>query len=398
MPEAYNCPHCGAAIDIHAGHTDPVIRCSFCNNTSVVPEQFLTKQQAPPQIFIQSSSPTPVAMQSSGRSGCAISMVAVVLLLVIGGVAAGVFLFLMPLGRLANDASPFDGDVPFSEDSDGFILPTPEAIAEEAGFASVTLQFGGEGTGPGFFEDARTVAVDGEGFIYVGDRTDPARIQRFEADGTFITQWTLDNETPLTDLTVDRQGVVYAVYQGDIHRFDGATGEALGIINYAEGWGFDSVYPTADGGLVAGWYKNRDDVVVFDANGQATLTIREAISSVTGDPELTTYVAMDGLGTIYALGSFNEAVFVFNPDGSYSNRFGGEGDEPGQFTAVLDIAIDGQGRIYVSDFKGILVFDSDGRYLDMIDVDGPSFGLFFDDANNLYVAARTRIYKYVLNE
>ena len=53
------------------------------------------------------------------------------------------------------------------------------------------------------------------------------------------------------------------------------------------------------------------------------------------------------------------------------------------------IAVDNQGRIYVSDFKGIQVFDPTGRYLNLIDVPGAVFGMAFDDQNNLYVVTNT---------
>ena len=92
-------------------------------------------------------------------------------------------------------------------------------------------------------------------------------------------------------------------------------------------------------------------------------TIRAAISSVTDDSELDTHVAVDGLGNIYALGTFNNAVFKFSPDGKFMTRFGDAGDQPGQFRAPSAIAVDGKGRVYVSDFKGVQVFDSNGRYL-----------------------------------
>ncbi len=59
---------------------------------------------------------------------------------------------------------------------------------------------------------------------------------------------------------------------------------------------------------MAAWYKNRDDIVRFNAQGQVVRTIRAAISSVTEESELDTHVAVDGLGNIYALGTFSNAV------------------------------------------------------------------------------------------
>jgi streptogramin lyase len=218
----------------------------------------------------------------------------------------------------------------------------------------------------------------------------------FDSSGQFISLWMIDAQTPLRGLSADRRGTVYVVQGGEIFRHEGESGRLLGQVEYAEGRGFDDVAVTADGGLVAAWYKNRDDIVRFDAQGNLVQTIPAAISGQSGDSELDTRVAVDGLGNIYALGTFNRAVFKFAPEGRFITRFGSHGDEPGQFGAPNGIAVDGQSRVYVSDFKGIQVFDSDGRYLDLIDVDGPAFGMAFNDQGELFVAARHKVIKYVL--
>jgi sugar lactone lactonase YvrE len=77
------------------------------------------------------------------------------------------------------------------------------------------------------------------------------------------------------------------------------------------------------------------------------------------------------------------------------NRFGGEGDNPGQFHAPEDIVVDGQGRVYVSDIKGVQIFNRDGRYLGMIKVDGAAFGMAVDNQDNLYVITNhPTVYKF----
>jgi streptogramin lyase len=138
---------------------------------------------------------------------------------------------------------------------------------------------------------------------------------------------------------------------------------------------------------VASWYKNRDDIVRISRNGRDVLVIQEAISSASGESELSTRVAVDGLGNIYALGTFNNAVFKFTPEGRYVTRFGSDGDEPGQFRAPYAIAVDHQGRVYVSDINGIQVFDSEGRYLKAIRVEGVAFGMTFNAQNELLVVS-----------
>jgi streptogramin lyase len=260
-------------------------------------------------------------------------------------------------------------------------------------FAKLIFSFGGPGIGQGLFNDARSVAVDGQGFLYVADYTG-GRIQRFNRKGEFLSLWVVDPKRPLTGLAADRQGIVCVVQKGEIVCYRGETGELLGEVAYDEGWGFQQVTATADGGWVASWYRNRDDIVRFNAQRVAMLTIKAALSGVTDDSELDIRVAVDGLGNIYALGTFHNAVYKFNLGGKYISRFGSDGDEPGQFRAPSAIAVDGQGRVYVADFKGIQVFDSEGRYLGRIGVTGPASGLAFDGQGYLWVAARTNVYQY----
>jgi len=262
-------------------------------------------------------------------------------------------------------------------------------------FATVLLDFGSEGIGTGMFTDARSIAVDGAGRIYVGEYTG-GRIQVFDSAGKFQTQWSIgDRKTILRGLAADRKGTVYVVEGGRIDRYRGETGEKLGSLEYARS-GFDDVTVAADGGVVAAWQSNRDDIVVFDANGKAVRTIPEAISGASGDSELSMRVAVDGAGYIYALGRFNDGVFKFARDGKFMNRFGSGGDQPGQFRAPYSIAVDGYGRIYVGDMKGIQVFDANGRYLTLINLKNVAFGMAFNDKNELFVVARDHVVKYAL--
>src|SRR5678815_3214477 len=95
---------------------------------------------------------------------------------------------------------------------------------------NVLLEFGREGIGPGMFNDARSIAVDGAGRIYVGEYTG-GRVQVFDAEGKFLSQWTIgDRQTLIRGMAADRKGTVYVVHGGSIDRYKGETGEALGPI------------------------------------------------------------------------------------------------------------------------------------------------------------------------
>jgi len=262
---------------------------------------------------------------------------------------------------------------------------------------SVALKFGSEGMGPGMMTDARSIATDGQGNIYVGEYSG-GRVQVFDSSGKFITQWVADPKMPLRGLAVDRKGSVYVAQRGVITRYDGQTGKSLGTVAYSEGNGFDDVTVTPEGGLVCAWYSGRDDIVRFDTNGKVTQIIRAAISTPADRSELDTRVAVDGRGNIYALGSFTNGVFKFSRDGKFINRFGGPGHQPGQLSAVNAIAVDGKGRVFVSDTKGVQVFDADGRYLNVFDPGGVASGMVFNDKNELLIVSRSKVIKFVLKE
>ncbi|MCA1619230.1 MAG: NHL repeat-containing protein, partial [Acidobacteria bacterium] len=253
--------------------------------------------------------------------------------------------------------------------------------------------FGSEGIGPGNFKDARSIALDAEGRIYVGEYSG-GRVQVFDSSGKFITQWTTaEPKWPLRGMTADRRGTVYVVQRGRINRYEGTTGKLLGPTGEAGGH-YDDVTATPDGGLVAFARKGHDNVVRLDPSGQVRQVIEKAVSAQTDRSELSIRVAADGAGNVYALGEFNDAVFKFSPEGRFMTRFGGAGDEPGLFRAPGAVAVDNQGRVYVADFKGVQVFDPNGRHLGVIAVKGAASGLAFNDAGELFVVARTAVWKF----
>ncbi len=354
------------------------MRCDYCHSQLIAPNE-LTGQ--PPQVVrIQLGLPKGTRLPKSLWLLLAIPLVIVA---VIGLAAIGVLapVFSSVTRTVKETTNPPGGKVPPKESTNSFANPL--------------LDFGSEGIGPGMFTDARSIAVDGTGRIYVGEYTG-GRIQVFDPDGKFLTQWSIgDRKTILRGLAADRKGTLYVVHGGHVGLHRGETGEKLGQLDYEKS-NFDDVTTKADGGLVTAAHGGRDDIVTFDSNRKAVQTIPAAISSASGDSELSMRVAADGSGSIYALGRFNNAVFKFTRDGKFVNRFGGSGDQPGQLRAPYSIAVDGYGRIYVGDMKGIQVYDADGRYLSILNLKGMAFGMVFNDKNELFVIARDHVIKYAV--
>lgn len=335
----------------------------------------------PPDSGRIPATPIPSVQKNTGRAGW-------VWLLVIGvSLALGFLVFFLIL-LLQSRQSVFAPPA---------VSPTPPPPTPE--YASAVLRFGGEGIGPGWFQDARSIAVDGAGHIYVAEY-EGGHVQVFDPTGAFITQWSVgDAGRYIYDMTADRRGTVYVVAYGTILRVEGATGRLLGeLASPDDHYWFDQVARMPDGGLLAMY--EHDNLVRFDAEGRVVQVLHEVISSVTGESEPMRDLAVDGLGNIFIVGVFDPTIFKFTSEGRFVDRFGGEGDAPGQFRGSVDaIAVDHQGRIYAADSDGIKVFDTTGGYLDTIEVIGGSVrAMAFTDQNELFVVtAAQKVIKFRLN-
>jgi sugar lactone lactonase YvrE len=315
--------------------------------------------------------------RTTKRGGCGLVWLALILL-VVGGVAAVIF----STSKNGIKGSSIIAGL-------GQILPSSTPA-----FASSVLSFGTEGTGSGMLNDSRYVGVDRDGTIYAGDYGD-GRINIFDSTGKFLRLINLGDKTYIQGMAVAPDGTLYLSYDGEIHRRDAQGNDTILTYNDTDNYPvyFENIALGADGSLIAAGQD--EQIVRFGSDGKVNLVIPQAFTAVTGDSELDIQLAIDGLGNIYALGTFNNLVLKYSPDGKYLDRFGGdtqhpaEGVDPGRFQAPDTIAVDGYGRVYVSDIWGVQVFDSNGQYLDFFNPDGVAFGMAFDLDNNLYIASST---------
>lgn len=258
------------------------------------------------------------------------------------------------------------------------------------------LKVGGEGNGAGRFDDNRTIAVDSAGNIYSGDYQG-GRIQVFDATGTFKKQITLSSKSPLISLASDRFGNLFALSGPTIYKIDTATGDEKSKFTVP---GATALTIGIDGKIYVGTFAK--GIVVLSSEGKQ-------ISSVVPAKELElvrfSEIAVDGNGNIYVSNSMNDGIFKLSPTGVLLGRFGASvkvGSSEKQPPSALDggaegIALDPQGRVYVSQVGRISVYDGGGNYLYDFNAE-QSFDLTFDDSGNLYVAMRPFVGKYSLNK
>ena len=121
-------------------------------------------------------------------------------------------------------------------------------------------------------------------------------------------------------------------------------------------------------------------VMVYDADGRFLRKIGgekwfQRLSSVTVDPEGKRLYAVD----IGGVSSELHQVRVFDAEnGQHLQDIGKRGNGPGEFNLPRDVAIGAHGRLYVVDggnFR-VVVFDKDGRYLQSFGSVGKQYGQF----------------------
>lgn len=249
----------------------------------------------------------------------------------------------------------------------------------------VELSFGAQGSGLGYLDDPRALAISPDGDYYVAD-FDSGRVQRFSAAGEALNQWLIAGDAIISALAVDSDSRVYVVTGGQVLLFN-ARGEAQGEFSLPEYTYAEDIAIGADGALVLA--ANGDTLLRYTPQGRLDWVQEDALSRAAGESELDTRLALDGLGNIYAAGSFTGSVFKFSSKGQYLTRWGSAGDADGQFRAMLAIGVDNLNQVYVSDIKGIQVFSADGRYLRLIRPADPVFAIAFDRQNRLTVTENT---------
>lgn len=262
------------------------------------------------------------------------------------------------------------------------ISNTTTKTSEKPKLADELLKFGGKGNGAGKFEDNRHVAVDGSGRIYSSDYQG-GKIQVFDAEGKYLTQWIADPKMNLYQLRADRKGNVYILQNKGIFVYKGESGE---LVNKLDSYDFKDITLTLDGKIIATSGKG---ITILDANLKPVQEFKDAAeraNTVFGFED----VAVDGNNTIYAVDGQNGDICKFSPEGKFLNRF-----KSGTSTS-RPIAIDNKGRIFVSDVSSIYVFDAEGKKINSFDTT-QAFGMVFNDADELFVAARPFVLKYKIN-
>ena len=124
-----------------SGRGPVTVRCPFCNNTVFRPEEIPRRRRPPVKI----------------NAGSGLKLLAVIIvtgIIVVGGIIVFSVYFAMKQGEQQKPTFVVNVPAP-PKNFPG--LPASPPKAPENAFAREVLKFGGEGTGPGYFSDARHV-------------------------------------------------------------------------------------------------------------------------------------------------------------------------------------------------------------------------------------------------
>ncbi len=246
--------------------------------------------------------------------------------------------------------------------------------------------WGVQGNALGSFNTPRGLALGPDGSVYVADAQNH-RIQKFDAEGNLLTAWgsqgVLEQNSAGPSqfnepwgIGVSPEGSVYVAdtWNHRIQKFDanGNFVKAWGRFGQAETfdalWGPRAVAVDAQGRVFVADTGNKR-IVIFDKDGNGLASVSSA-GFEPGFLDEPVGLALAPDGTLYVADTWNQRIQRFRPEAATGEyRFDKEWKIEGWFGQSLEnkpyLALDAQGRLYVTDPEGyrVLVFDKDGNFL-----------------------------------
>jgi len=409
-PQILECPACGATLPLPDADS---LLCDYCGKRILVPPELRPQKPAPEPITPSGSlnEPNGVELQivtQTNTDGATLQQHRNKLILVYSiGIAVlliGVLMFVLflltPTSSSPNTSLPSDIQVGTT------LLPSMVPFARQV------MVFGSKGGQPGQFDDARSIAVDNQGNIFVADYTS-GRINKFNPQGGFLQLIQVNSSQENKDIYIfgiaaDNQGNLYVACDGQILKYDAANGELL--LTIPDQWPeiyYESVVVAPDGNLYStNGMAGADDVIILSPQGELLAHWVDTIENVNhDDPSMVLALGVNQTGMVYILSPFGHTVYGYNPDCTINFSFGEEGDSAGQFSLSTGmLTITDKDYLVISDAYRADLFDANGTYLDKtftIDyqvAEGSMYGMTIDAQEDLYyISSGGKVLKFALN-
>jgi sugar lactone lactonase YvrE len=378
--ELFRCPTCAATLEVVDA---PSVKCRYCGNSVPVPPELRPHK---PQVVIQQvdySAPQYVEAAKAGRNiGCIIAVV--VLVITIGAIGFGLYASQSAITSVQSVLEEVKVQIPEMPDVKATInandpgaehAPGVPQARPTPGFALIVQEFGAQGSGPGQMDDARYAALDANGNIWTADYQD-GRVQQFDPSGKFLQLLQVPpdkNDTTLIEgLAADLKGNLYVSRGGDILKYGVADGSLTATFpGKFPDTRYQALAVDAQNNLYAIHSTASDNAVIkLTPDGKQLARWDDIVTKVNKkDAAMDLGIAVDGLGNIYIASSFGNQVYSYDPKGEFIDRFGQQGDEPGQLSSPGGLAADGQKHLYVHHNAGIDQFDTGGRFIGRLPID-----------------------------
>ena len=292
-----------------------------------------------------------------------------------------------------------------------------------ASASTFILTWGTPGSDNGQFFQPRGIALDSSGNVYVTDPTGgtPGQLQKFDANGTFLTRIGANNDNPngfiaAFRITVDSSGNVYAT-DGSADKNTNLVKKfhSDGTLEFAFGTRGSGSGQFAAPGPAGVAVDSTGNIYVADPGNNRVQKFSSAHvfdsvigSSGSGDGQFSNPVgiSIDSADNLYVADSGNNRIQKFNSAGTFVAKWGTNGTGNGEFSAPNGVDVDGAGQIYVADTGNnrVQLLSPSGAFVEAVGSAGSANGQFqgpedvaVNSAGTLfYVADRdnTRVQKF----
>jgi DNA-binding beta-propeller fold protein YncE len=232
---------------------------------------------------------------------------------------------------------------------------TIKAGSNDVGTISVIRvdSFGTNGTGDGQFRNPTGLAIDFEGNVYVSD-FDNDCIQKFTTDGTFIRKWSCTDPEGL--VAYGERLFVCGLYDRiEVYDYDGVHMDTWRVPDTEAsntGVGVMDIDVDADGIL---YVLDTNDRAVKKFNWEGSFLGYFPINTQDQNVWAPLGIAIAG-DRVYTTEGEHNRVHVWDLDGAYIRSWGTEGNDDGEFSTPVGIAIMGGTSVIVGDINGYPTF------------------------------------------